>query len=377
MKARHLLLATVLALVPTSRTRPAAAQATGDDADTSMARARFKEGVGFFDKGEYEKARASFKQAYALKKHPSVLLNLAWSCVKGAHVVEGERYFQQLLSDKDLTDKQRADATDGLAQARAKLGRIEVSAPPGTEVTIDGDREGATPVEPVWVEPGAHTVKLRSGDNAQTMSVSVTVGEKALARYLAKTAPPGVGGAAPPPPSESPHENPPPAPAASAEAPPKPEEETPPKQPPHEEKEQAAHEGGGAFSPPNNLLPVFVFGGVAVASFAGAGVALYFKGQAQNSANQVASNIQNHQGYYSGICNRPPSNFRSACDEFIADDNDVNQDATAGNVMLGVGIAATAGGLLYWLLADKKHPSVTVSGSVAPQLRGLVVSGEF
>ena len=53
-----------------------------DDAVTVQARARFKEGVDHYDKGQFENARLSFLQAYALKKHPAVLLNLAQSSAK-------------------------------------------------------------------------------------------------------------------------------------------------------------------------------------------------------------------------------------------------------------------------------------------------------
>ena len=55
-----------------------------DDPVTMQARARFKEGVDFYDKGSYENARLAFLQAYALKKHPAVLLNLAQSSAKAA-----------------------------------------------------------------------------------------------------------------------------------------------------------------------------------------------------------------------------------------------------------------------------------------------------
>ncbi len=70
-----------------------------------MARTRFKEGVSFYDKGQYEQARAAFLQAYALKKHPAVLLNLAWSSLKSGHALESEHYFKQFLAEgKDSTD---------------------------------------------------------------------------------------------------------------------------------------------------------------------------------------------------------------------------------------------------------------------------------
>src|SRR6185436_14035989 len=75
---------------------PAAAQ---DDAVTVQARARFKEGVDFYDKGQFENARLAFLQAYALKKHPAVLLNLAQSSAKSGHALEASKYFQQFLKE--------------------------------------------------------------------------------------------------------------------------------------------------------------------------------------------------------------------------------------------------------------------------------------
>ena len=121
---RPIAAALLLALAPMVSSPPVRAQGIAEDPTTAMARARFKEGVEFYDKGEFEQARASFLQAYALKRHPAVLLNLAWSCVKSGHALEADRYFKQFLSEgKDITDKQRADANDGLAQSRAKLGR--------------------------------------------------------------------------------------------------------------------------------------------------------------------------------------------------------------------------------------------------------------
>jgi hypothetical protein len=308
-----------------------------------------------------------------------VLLNLAWSCVKGSHLVEGEKYFEQLLEEggKDLTDKQRADANDGLTQSRGKLGRIDVAAPPGAEVTVDGERAGMTPLEPLYVEPGAHTVKMKSGEGPQTVSVSVLAGERAVARY-GKTAavttlptPP-----APPPPVET---SPPPAAQPTTETAPSTTVEASAPSPPREH-EQPAESSPGPFAAPNNLVPVFVLGGVAVAGFVGAGIALSVKQQANNSANQVVAAIT-QEAMNKGMpasCVHPTAFFQSACSELNTDYSDVNQDATAGNVLLGVGVAGAVGTLAYWLFADKKKPTaITASASVSSSFRGLVVLGEF
>jgi hypothetical protein len=124
---------------------------------------------------------------------------------------------------------------------------------------------------------------------------------------------------------------------------------------------------------------VVIFGGIAVAGFVGAGVAFVVKQQAQNSANTVAQQITSyataHGTATKGLCNSPNMVYQAPCNELATDNNDVNQDATAGNVALGVGVAGLVGGLAYWMFADKKH--VTVTGATSPWFRGLVVSGEF
>ncbi|HEX3772248.1 MAG TPA: hypothetical protein VHV30_15335, partial [Polyangiaceae bacterium] len=127
MRTRPLAVALLIAFAPLASSAPVVwAQGAADDATTDIARARFKEGVGYYDKGQFEQARASFLQAYALKKHPAVLLNLAWSSLKSGHILEAQKFFKQFLTDsKDITEKQRGDANDGLAQANAKLGRID------------------------------------------------------------------------------------------------------------------------------------------------------------------------------------------------------------------------------------------------------------
>ena len=74
-----------------------------------------------------------------------------------------------------------------------------------------------------------------------------------------------------------------------------------------------------------------------------------------------------------------------ACSDFVADNNDVNQDATVGNVLVGVGVAALVGAGVYWLLASKPGDegsaasswSVEITPVVARTQTGLSISGSF
>ena len=388
MRTRPIAVAVLLAFAPAVVAIPATAQSAAEDPTTDMARARFKEGVGFYDKGQFEQARASFLQAYALKKHPAVLLNLAWSSLKSGHTLEAEHYFKQFLTEgKDITDKQRADANDGLAQSHAKLGRIEVAAAAGTEVTVDGDKAGTTPLsDPILVEPGAHTVKFKGPDGAtDTDSVTVLAGEKAIARF-AKTAS-AAPVAAPPAPTP---------PAAGTEA-----EATPPSPPPAEETPKPAEAPPAKqtvnlsperslLSPPETLAPVIVGGVVVVGSAALAIVMLVSKQTAQNKANDTAAQISAHGGT---SCS-PPSisadatttidKVQTACSEYQNDNKDVNTDATIGNIAVGVSVIAAVGTIVYWLVADRRgdSPSTgstapTVTPIVGPSLGGISLSGNL
>src|SRR6266851_5529682 len=101
------------------------AKAQEKDAVTEMARRRFQEGVKFFDQKRFEEARAAFLQAYALKHHPAVLLNLAQSEIRSNHPLEAAKHFAAFLRESPSTSgAERSEAEKGLASARSKLGKI-------------------------------------------------------------------------------------------------------------------------------------------------------------------------------------------------------------------------------------------------------------
>src|SRR5579863_3631396 len=138
MSTRLLALVLLVSLVPVAVPARVWAQSAAEDANTALARSRFKEGLAYFDSGRYELARAAFLQAYTLKKHPAILGNLAWSCVKSSHFLEAHRYFEQFLSESpNITAAQRADVADGLSQTNARLGQIEIPAAAGSDVSVD------------------------------------------------------------------------------------------------------------------------------------------------------------------------------------------------------------------------------------------------
>jgi hypothetical protein len=380
-KNRALAIALLLAIAPMTSAASSWAQSAAEDPMTTMARARFREGVDFYDKGEFEQARASFLQAYALKKHPAVLLNLAWSCLKSSHPLESDRYFRQFLNEgRDITDRQRADANDGLAQSRVRLGRIEIIAAGGTEVAVDNEKVGTAPLaDPVAVEAGAHTVKFKGTDGStETQSISVLAGEKASARFKVAAAPvanlPPVP-APPPPPAAA-------QPPAPAPAPGPPAASEPPD--PLREADAMALRGPieadrkGVLSVPRNVAPAVILGIGAIAGY-GAGIALYIaKQSAQDKADSLGAQISMAQSQGIDVCAARPD----ACAAHRSDINDVNTDELWGGIAFGIGVTATVGAVIYWLAADKQDEATARSGlklapMVGANVSGMTLSGGF
>ncbi len=187
------------------------ARADEDPTTTAAARERFKEGVAYFDKKDFEKARAAFLQAYALKKHPAVLLNLAQSEVRSGHERDAAKHFSQYLREAgDASPTERQSAEAGLATAKAAVVEIRLTADEGAEIFVDGTSEGIAPLaDPIFVDPGSHTLEAKKGDKSATQSVGGAAGEKKDAKLtLAAPAPAAAAPVAAEKPPEEPSETP-------------------------------------------------------------------------------------------------------------------------------------------------------------------------
>lgn len=189
---------------------PPAKASADDDATVAMARERFKEGVGYFDQKQYDKARAAFLQAYALKKHPAVLLNLAQSELRSAHEADAATHFSAYLREAtDSTDAEKQAAEAGLAAAKVTVGEVEVKvAERGAEIYVDGSLQGNSPLPgALYVAPGTHTVEARKDGRTASTQINAVAGkhiEAELEFAPAKPAPSAAATAETPPPEVSP-----------------------------------------------------------------------------------------------------------------------------------------------------------------------------
>ncbi len=365
-----------------------AARAQEKDAVTEMARRRFQEGVKFFDQKRYEEARGAFLQAYALKKHPALLLNLAQSEIRSGHPAEAARHFAAYLREAtNASPLERSEAEKGLREARTKLARIQISAPPGADVLVDGESVGQAPIaDPVDVAPGTHNIEARLGGKSASTTVSVMVSRLAAATLTFETAPP----AAPAPAPEPPPATPPPAAPAEPEAPPpaEPAKEPEPSRPKEEPAASAAteEERESFFSWVSHTDLAYVglgVTGVGLGVFVGFGLAAQ---RADENVASVASAIRQEMAEQRlsrvNVCaERIQPDFEQACG--VLSDNVAARDldrtlATIGLVAAGVSAAATV--TAYFVSPGKS--TVARSGThiapiAGPRQTGLAVFGRF
>jgi hypothetical protein len=392
MRTRSLIAALLLAASSAALPcRNAAAQEK--DAVTDMARRRFQEGVKFFDQKKYEEARAAFLQAYALKHHPAVLLNLAHSEIRSGHNVEAARHFATYLRDPppSATAAEKAEAEKALSSARAKLGRIQVSVATGAEVVVDGESLGQAPLpDAVDAAPGNHTVEARLGGRTTSTSVTVTLGKTVTASLAVDgNAPP----TPPPPPSPPPQPaatpTPPPPPPETPEAPPPPQPEPPKAGSVVDTSVQLSTSGREPFFSWLGHSPVGLVGVGLTGIGLGVGIGFALSAsKASDNADSVAAAIQAQIDGDNKMGNKTPPNvcsssvsaavtarYQKACgvlsDDFDKRDSD-KTIATAGFVGAGVGLVTLTVGYLVSSKSSSSKASVPAK-DVAQAPRAVVV----
>ncbi|HEV8244613.1 MAG TPA: hypothetical protein VGP93_02465 [Polyangiaceae bacterium] len=358
-------------LVPTSR-----ALADEDDTATSMARERFKEGVQYFDQKQYDKARVAFMQAYALRRHPAVLLNLAQSELRSGHEADAAKHFSMYLREaKDATASEKEGAEAGLFAAKAVVGEVAVKVDTeGATVFVDGNEEGLSPLpDPVYMTPGSHSVEARKEGKSNKATLTAKAGEASEI---------GLRLGAPSAPAVAPAKQRPEARAATGEG--SPEEDHGP--------------GGGreGFLPWVAHTPVaWVGGGLTVVGIAGGiGFGLSSK-QSYHDADTVATEIKqaasDDNASTSGICTDPTSVLRSAnfmgnlqgrAAEYTDACNKHQDSVSKGDTLKTLSIvswvvagAAAAGTVVYYFV-DAGPAAESASSGIKPRVAAAVAPGQ-
>ncbi|MBI4699822.1 MAG: hypothetical protein HY744_01425 [Deltaproteobacteria bacterium] len=128
---------------------------------TEQARKLHAEGVEYSRNGAYDKARAAFTAAFAIKRHYQIAGALGACELKlGLYrdAAEHLRYFLEVFpTSGDPTERKQIAALFERARARVGTLRIGVDTP-GATVLLDGTAVPATDLGAVFVEPNRHAI---------------------------------------------------------------------------------------------------------------------------------------------------------------------------------------------------------------------------
>ncbi len=177
MRRRILMVAMILASWPTLVLA----------ADDPAASALVLQGGDLFKRENYEGARAAFARAYEIDPKAATLFDLALSELNADHPVEAAAHLREYLTRaEEPAANLESVRTKWLPRAEARTARLDVFAPAGAQLAVDGaaaqDVKATTgptgaPMTSIAIAAGEHEVSARQGTLSETQHVTARGGE--------------------------------------------------------------------------------------------------------------------------------------------------------------------------------------------------------
>lgn len=348
-RAVRLALLTVASIGASTLILTAAPLAIAADEEAERdAQARFEEGLARAKGGDFDAARISFTQAYAVLRRPRILWNLALSEEKTGHVLDALAHFKSVARNPSADEADRTGAQAHVAALYGQTAHIEVRAPAGAPVTIDGGAViGTAPLADVLdVAPGRHVVEARLAQGPAAVVVQPAAGEVVSASFLSPTS---ESGAASPTTTASPApetvKGPSAVAATNAAAPTAPDT-------------ASTH---GSSDAPRNIV-VATVGGVAAAALV---FGIYFDVTSTHDAN-AANGLRSKVGTTG--CSAPMGTAVAMCSELANDVSSRNSNAGLATGMYVTAAALAVAGVVTWFAWPKGESSHGSSARISPML---------
>lgn len=345
----------------------------GDDAaDRALAKQHFEAGVAAYEAQRYADALSQFQEAYRIKPHPVVRVNMANCYDRLGKPVPAIFHFEKFLEESDPNAAQRQEVTAALRALRAKVGEVTLRiAPEGAIVTIDGGERRQAPIpELVRLEAGAHVIEVAAsgykthkrdfalqGGQAIELAITLEAGTDAPVVAIKPTATPGEQPAAAPVA---------PLPAEPAEATPPPAAEPVQRSEVVVEGPPAEQEGERPFLP----LTAWVSGGATVAVLLGA----LITGQLALSAE---SDFEDARKTIADVPGETPLARRAAYADALEAADRADALAIASDIFLVAGVIGT--GLTAYFVIDDYNDGESDSSAAKLTLTPtrVALSGSF
>ena len=154
----------------------AAPQATAAEKQRDAGK-HFHRGVALFNEADYAGALAEFKKAHEIAPNAAVLYNIGQTHFQLRAYAAALLTFERYLAEGGAASEHRAEAEANVETLRSRVGKIDVVAPDGSEVTLDDDVIGRTPLPPILAAVGRRKVVVFKDGQQQLRFAEVSAGE--------------------------------------------------------------------------------------------------------------------------------------------------------------------------------------------------------
>lgn len=140
------------------------------------ARELLQEGIRAFGAGQYRVALGKFVDAYGIFPSAKLLRNIAATYAALERPVEALDAYERFMREAgaEVTTRERAQVARELQDVAGHVGELRVSAPEGTDVRVDGERVGYTPLGRTRLRAGTRRVTMTPPGGAP-VNVSVEI----------------------------------------------------------------------------------------------------------------------------------------------------------------------------------------------------------
>jgi tetratricopeptide (TPR) repeat protein len=154
----------------------ATAHAQSTDPSRANAKALFEHGVADYAAGQYASALSNFQEAFRVRPHPLVNVNIANCYDKLGKPLQAIFHFQRFLESDAGTAAQRDEVKTAVERLKQQIGKVNLRiTPDGALAILDAGEQRKAPIlDPVQLEAGKHTLEVRL-EGYKTVQRNLTV----------------------------------------------------------------------------------------------------------------------------------------------------------------------------------------------------------
>ena len=178
--------------------------ARADATTQQSAGSHFERGVALYGEADYKAALTEFTRAYELAPNPLVLYNIGQAQFQLRNYAAALTTFERYLTEAGANPPHAQEVQQSVETLKTRVGRVDVDANVVSEVTIDDEPQGKTPLVKLLVSVGRHKIVAKhAGAAPQERTVDIAAGDSVPVAFKFDTAVAGPRDLTPPPPART------------------------------------------------------------------------------------------------------------------------------------------------------------------------------